>query len=103
MKVVNINGRQLLAKSIASEDGVTTIEGSLEFAGSVVTGGVISTYLQKANLGELGVRTLNGASSYEVRDLTKSEAIAFDHEAARFDMAKALAIPQLENTTYANL
>jgi len=102
MQVININGRQLLAKAIANDEGVVTIEGALEFSGDV-TGGVISTYLQKSNLGELGVRTLNGSHSYEVRDLTKSEAIAFDHEAARFAMAKDIAIPQLENRTYAAL
>jgi hypothetical protein len=103
MKVVNINGRQILAKDLATADGVTVLEGTMEFGGGTVTAGVVSSFLQKENVGELGVISLNGMQSYEVRDLTKPEAIELAHQTAKFELAKEIAIPRLENQTFASL
>ena len=88
MKVITVNGTQYVAANIATEKGVTSIEGAMQFGGSELTGGTISSYLQSRNVGALSNMQLNGMQSYTTRDLTAAENIAVKHAEAQFNLAK---------------
>lgn len=103
MNVITVNGNQYLAAAVATEEGVTTISGALAFSGSSISAGVISTYLQKKNVGELTEQSLAGMQAYQTRELTSAENIAVKHAEAQFELAKEVAIPRLQNSTFADI
>jgi hypothetical protein len=106
MKIVTINSQAHLCGSIKKDekDGSVMLVAAMKVSSNgPLSSGVISSYLQRANVKELQQINLQGAQSYETRDLTAKEDIIVSTAKATFKLAKAMALPRLENQTFSEL